>query len=128
MPLNVTETRCANADTILDLLGRHRAACPRSGRLRTRAVSTERTLARVCREAEASVRVNGKLRADDERPSKSWLRDCPSTRGRNGGGHHTALSTHFSRSRPKAAHVDGAVLHGARVDKETKYAELLRAT
>ena len=47
---------------------------PLSGRLRTRAVAPERTLARVCREAGAIVRTNVKLRdmniavrADDER-------------------------------------------------------------
>ena len=58
----------------LDVFGRHRAACPRSGRLRTRAVGPERTLARVCREAGATVRMNTKLRdmnvaveANDER-------------------------------------------------------------
>ena len=37
------------------------AACPHSGRLRTRAAAPERTLARVCREARASVRFNAKL-------------------------------------------------------------------
>ena len=44
------------------VVGRHRAACPRSGRFRTRAVVPERTLARVCREAGAAVRRNVKLR------------------------------------------------------------------
>ena len=43
-------------------LGRHRAACPRSGRLRRRAVDPEKTLARVCRKAGATVRCNAKLR------------------------------------------------------------------
>ena len=42
----------------LDQLGRHRGACPRSGRLRSRAVAPERTLARICREAGAIVRQN----------------------------------------------------------------------
>ena len=37
-------------------------ACPRSGLLRIRATPTERTLARVCREAGATVRCNTKLR------------------------------------------------------------------
>ena len=44
---------------------RHRAACPRSRRLRTRAAATERTLARVCREAGTTVRFNVKLRDKD---------------------------------------------------------------
>ena len=39
-----------------------RAACPRSGRLKSRAQAPERTLARVCREAGATVRFNGMLR------------------------------------------------------------------
>ena len=52
LPLPVTDATC-ECGVCLDLLGRHRAACPRSGRLRTRAVPTERTLARVCREAGA---------------------------------------------------------------------------
>ena len=43
-------------------LGRHRAACPRSGRLRRRAVAPEKTLARVCRKAGATKRCNAKLR------------------------------------------------------------------
>ena len=56
------------------LLGRHRGARPRSSRLRSRALPMERTLARVCREAGATVRCNCRLRdmsvtvrADNER-------------------------------------------------------------
>ena len=45
-----------------DLLGRHRVGCPRSGRLKRRAVPTEITLALVCREVGATVRRNVKLR------------------------------------------------------------------
>ena len=45
-----------------DVRGQHRAACPRSGRLRSRAVPFERTLARLCREAGATVRRNARLR------------------------------------------------------------------
>ena len=79
----------ANA-VFLDLLGRHRAVCPRSGRLHTRAVPMERTLARVCREAGAFVRVNAKLRdmnvevrADDERAIEVLALGSPSTRERS---------------------------------------------
>ena len=64
----------------------HRAACPRSGRLRSRALGTERSLARVCREARAIVRCNTKLRdmsvhvpAHDERAIEVLA---------SGGGHH----------------------------------------
>ena len=70
-----------------DLLGRHRAACPRSGRLKRRAVPTEITLARVCREAGATVRRNVKLRdtnvhvdPSDEREVKVLL-GSPSATG-----------------------------------------------
>ena len=54
LPLQITEARC-ECGSQLDKLGRHRGACPRSGRLRSRALPIERTLARVCREAGASV-------------------------------------------------------------------------
>ena len=69
----MVEARC-ECGTPLDTLGRHRAACGRSGRLRTRACPTERSSARVCREAGATVRFNTMLRymninvsADDHR-------------------------------------------------------------
>ena len=67
LPLVVTEGRVDNK-------GWHRAACPHSERLRTRAVAPERTLARILREAGANVRfncllrdVNVAVRAEDER-------------------------------------------------------------
>ena len=61
LPLQLSEAACV-CGTRLDSRGRHRAACPRSGLLRIRATPTERTLARVCREAGATVRCNTKLR------------------------------------------------------------------
>ena len=61
LPLDVIEVTCA-CGGFLDSLGRHQAACPQSGKLRTRAVGPERTLARICREAGARVRCNVKLR------------------------------------------------------------------
>ena len=42
----------------LDALGRHRTACPNTGRLKQRAIPIERILARVCQEAGARVRFN----------------------------------------------------------------------
>ena len=59
VPLPVTEARCECG--VLDCRGRHRAGCPHSGRLCTGALAPERTLARVCREADATVRCNAKL-------------------------------------------------------------------
>ena len=41
LPLDVTEARCECGGAV-DLYGRHRAACPRSGRISTRAVGPER--------------------------------------------------------------------------------------
>ena len=61
LPLQVTEARC-ECGSGLDSRGRHRSTCPRSGRLKSRAVPTEKTLTRVCREAGATVRCNAKLR------------------------------------------------------------------
>ena len=61
LPLHITEARC-ECGARLDRAGRHRAACARSGRLKRRAMPTERTLARVCREAGAVVRTIVKLR------------------------------------------------------------------
>ena len=72
LPIHVTEARCL-CGAPLDQLGRHRGTCPRSGRLKSRAVPTERTLARVCREAGAVCAV--------QRQIKGHERDCPS-RGR----------------------------------------------
>ena len=64
LPLEVTEAFCL-CGSRLDSLGRHRAACPQSGRLRERAAGPERTLARICREGGAVVRNNVKLRNVD---------------------------------------------------------------
>ena len=60
--LQIDETRCSGCQSPLDPLGRHSAACPRTGRLRKRATPIERVLARVCREAGARVRFNAFLR------------------------------------------------------------------
>ena len=61
LPLEVVESQC-ECGTVLDTLGRHRAACPRSGRLRTWAGPPERTMARM-RLREMNVAVS----ANDER-------------------------------------------------------------
>ena len=69
LPLDATDARC-ECGAPFDVLGRHRTACPRSGRLWVRAVGPERTLGREA----ATVRCNTKLRdmnvaisANDER-------------------------------------------------------------
>ena len=134
LPLPITDATCG-CGVCLDLLGRHRAACPRSGRLRTRAVPTERTLARVCREAGAFVRVNAKLRdmnvevrADDERATQVLASGLPIHQGAQLAVDITVRSplTSTGLARPGAATTDGAVLVGARADKKAKYTQLLQ--
>ena len=72
----------------LDTLGRHRAACTRSGRVKKRAGPTERVLARVCREAAARVKFNAALRdmnpgapGGDERRIEVLAQDLPRSGG-----------------------------------------------
>ena len=62
LPLPLTEASCEGCGSVLDALGRHRASCPVTGRLRIRAGPVERTLARIFREAGARVRFNAFLR------------------------------------------------------------------
>ena len=132
LPLSITEARCVCGGA-LDCRGQHRAACPRSGRLRSRALPTERTLARVCREAGATVRVNAKLRdmninvpAADQRAIEVLASGLEMNHGAQLAVDITVRSavTSCGRARPNAATVDGAVLVEARHNKEMKYAEL----
>ena len=96
--------RHANVALPWNSWGRHRAACSQSGRLRTRAVAPERTLARVCREARAILRTNVKLRdmniavrADDGRCIEVVASGLPLFHGCPiGRGHHVALRPHES--------------------------------
>ena len=135
LPLQVVEARC-ECGTPLDSRGRHRAACSRSGRLKTRALAPERTLARVCREAGATVRCNAKLRdmdlaisAHDERAIEVLATGLPLFFGAQLAVDITlrcALASDGT-AQPGAARVDGAVCSRAREDKERKYSELLRA-
>ena len=60
MALLVAEAVC-ECGRIVERESRHRAACTRSSRPKTRALAPERTLARVCRKAGATVRFNTKL-------------------------------------------------------------------
>ena len=90
LPLAVTEGRCECGDRV-DSKGCHRAACPHSKRLRTRAVGPERTLARVFREAGATVRFNCPLRemivavrAEDERRIEVLASGLPLFHGAQG--------------------------------------------
>ena len=108
----------------------------RSGRLRTRACPTERSLARVCREVGATVRFNTMLRdmninvsADDHRSIEVLASGLPL--------HHGAQIVvditlrcalrSCGNAHVHAAVMNGAVLARAREEKERKYVELLDA-
>ena len=133
LPLSVTEARC-ECGHILDVFGKHRAACSRSGRLRARAVGPERSLARVCREAGATVRTNTKLRdmnvcvrANDQRAIEVLASGLPLHHGAQLAVDITlrCALTACGCARPNSSHTDGAILTVARNDKERKYHELL---
>ena len=121
LPLSITEARCECGGS-LDFRGQHRAACPRSGRLRSRAVPTERTLARVCREAGATVRRNAKLRdmnisvpATDERAIEVLASGLELNHGAPLAVDIIVRSavTACGRARPNASIVDGQVPSGS---------------
>ena len=59
LPLTAARCRCRQPQ---DLFGDHLAACPRSGALRAKGGPLERTAARICREAGATVAFNVRLR------------------------------------------------------------------
>ena len=133
LQLMITKTRCECGGS-LDCRGRHREACPRSGSLRSKAVLTDKSLARVCREARATVRCNAKLRdmnidilATDERAIEVLVSGLHMNHGAQFAVYITLriAVTVCGRPCPNAASEDGAVLARAQVDKERKYAELL---
>ena len=133
LPLQVSEARC-ECGAFLDREGRHRAACARSGRLKTRALAPERTLARVCREAGATVRYNARLRdmnlavtAQDDRAIEVLASGLPLFFGAQlAAGYYAQGRSHSGGTAPGAARINGAVCSRAREEKERKYAELLR--
>ena len=131
--LQVAEASC-ECGARLDSLGRHRAACLCSGRLRSRALAPERTIARVCREAGATVRCNAKLRemnvdvaASDERAVEVLASGLPLYHGAQLAVDITLRSGLSASGLPRfnAAVVDGVVCGRAGEDKERKHAELL---
>ena len=123
LPLLLTEARCECGGQN-DIFGRHRAACPHSGRLKRRAVPTERTLARVCREAGATVTRNVR---DMKVSARDVAAGLPIHHGAQLAVDITLRSAVTSVGAPRAtaATVNGAALSQARRDKEAKYAELV---
>ena len=127
LPHPVGEAVCSGCRAPLDPLGRHRAACPRTGGLRTRASPSERMLARVYREAGARLRFNAFLRdinvnvaATDERRIEVLAQDVPCF-----GAAQLAVDITLRCVLPSAGEphtstpdLDGAALVVAREDKE----------
>ena len=86
LPWPLTEATYNGCHEPLDPLGRHRAACTRTGRIKKRSSPTERVLARVCREAGARVKFNAFLRdmnlgIRDERRIEVLAQDLPCFKG-----------------------------------------------
>ena len=119
LPLQVTETRCEGCQALLDTLGRQRASCTRSGRVRKRATPIER------REAGASVRqnvffkdMNVQVAAEDARRidvhGGAQLAIDVTLRG---------VLTAQGEAQPHAAGWDGIVLEQACREKEKTYPE-----
>ena len=129
LPLQVSEARCESG-AFLDREGRHRAACARSGRLKTRALAPLRALARVCREAGATVWCNARLRdmnlavtGHDDIAIKVLASGLPLFFGAQLA---VNMTLRCGTAQPGAARIDGAVCSRAREEKERKYSELLR--
>ena len=84
LSLQMTEARCEGCHAQLDSCGHHRASCPRSGRVKKRATPTEHTVARIFREAGATVRknvflkdMNVEVTAEDARQIEVLAQDLP---------------------------------------------------
>ena len=130
LPLLVCEARC-ECGLSFDGHGRHRAACPHSGRL---SLSTRTHTRQSVRGAGASVRFNAKLvdmniavPADDARAVEVLASGLPLFHGAQLAVDITLRSalTTTGLLRPGAAVVDGIVCMAARADKERKSSELL---
>ena len=98
----------------LDRESRHKVACAPSGRLKTRALAPERTLAKVCREAGATVRYNARPRdinvAGRLRTRAIEVIAPIVLRRPIGSGYHTQVRFHSGGDpQPGAARIDGAV-------------------
>ena len=108
----------------------------KSGRPKRRAIPLEIMLARICREAGATVRTNVRLRdmniqvnAKDERRLEVLAMGLPSRSGAQVAVDVTlrsALDTH-GIAKPRAANDDAIVADSARKDKEGTYPELLES-
>ena len=133
LPLDAAACRCRRP---VDPLGDHRAACPRSGILRSRGLPLERAAARVCREAGATVACNvlvGDLNIHPDRLDDRRIEVIA-----NGlplwGGVQLAVDTTLvspldasGAARRHQRQYQGAALRLARRAKERTYPELMRS-
>ena len=123
------------AVALLTLLADHRAACARSGVLRSRGGPLERAAARICREGGARVTTNTRLadlniqnlsRVDDRR-IEVIANGLPMLGGSQLAVDTTLVSplTRTGEPRSRGGTYAGAALHDARRSKERTYPELL---
>ena len=133
LPLPHTPARC-RCQRSLDHLGDHRAACPRSGALRTRGVALERAMARICCEAGASVCTNVLLNdlntqstRTDERRIEVIANGLPLWNGAQLAIDTTLVSPLTSQAQPRRHQrtTSGAALRIARRAKERTYPEIV---
>ena len=133
LPLDAAACRCRRP---VDPLGDHRAACPRSGILRSRGLPLERAAARVCREAGATVACTVLVRDLNIHPDR--LDDRRIEVIANGlplwGGAQLAVDTTLvspldasGAARRHQRQYQGAALRLARRAKERTYPELMRS-
>ena len=133
LPLPHMPARC-RCQRPLDPLGDHQAPCLRSGALRTRGVAMERAMARICREAGASVSTNILLRdlnthssRTDERRIEVIANGLPLWNGSQLAIDTTLVSPLTSQAEPRRHQrtTAGAALRIARRTKERTYPELV---
>ena len=133
LPLPIAEAACEVCGDPVDSLGRHRAACLWTGRLKKRATPIELMVARILRETGAQVRYNAYLRdmnigvsSGDERRVEVLAQDLPCFGGAQLVVDVTLVSALCSSREPQphAAELDSVVLERARHVKEATYPEL----
>ena len=133
LPLALAEAACEGCGRTLDIRGGHRAACRDSGRWKRRALPVEQAMARICREAGATVRTNAMLKdmnvgvpAADGRKLEILAQGLPCRFGKQLAVDVTLRHVLSADGdvKPRAAAVDGIVAAAARRDKEDTYPEL----
>ena len=130
LPFSPAMCRCRQP---LDPFGDHRAACPRSGALRPRALGMERAAARMCREAGATVSTNVLVRdlnthtaQHDERRIEVIANGLPLWNGSQLAVDTTLVSPLTAAGHPRRhqRQTAGAALRLARQAKSRTYPEL----